>query len=77
MDLEEIIAMFAILRGRWRQGRLTRLLLAILLSLSILPGPTATAFAQPSMAPRAAMPDEPVQPEFRSVLTQYWSLRPA
>jgi hypothetical protein len=71
MDLEEIIAMFAILRGRWRQVRLTRLLFALLLSLSILPGPSWTALAQPSMAPRAAMPDEPVQPEFRSVLAQY------
>ncbi len=63
--------MFAILQGRWRQSRLTRLFFALLLSLSILTGPVATAFAQPSMAPRAAMPDETVSPEFRDVLTQY------
>jgi uncharacterized protein DUF6600 len=64
--------MFAILRGRWwRQSRLTRFLFSLLLSLSILSGPTATAFAQPSMAPRAAMPDEQVSPEFRGVLSQY------
>jgi hypothetical protein len=35
MDLEEIVAMFAILRGRWRQVRLTRLLFAILLYLVV------------------------------------------
>jgi hypothetical protein len=64
--------MFAILRGRWwRQSRPTRFLFSLLLSLSILSGPIAPALAQPSMAPRAAMPDEQVSPEFRGVLSQY------
>ena len=64
--------MLEILRGRWRQqSRLTRFLFALLLSLSTLLGPIATALAQPSMAPRAAMPDEQVSPEFRDVLSQY------
>ena len=35
---------------------------------SILPG---SAVAQPETAPRASTPDEPVQPEVRSVLAQY------
>ncbi len=35
---------------------------------SILPG---SALAQPETAPRASTPDEPVQPEVRSVLAQY------
>ena len=64
--------MFAILRGRWRQqARLTRFLFALLISLSTLLGPSGTVLAQPTTAPRAAMPDESVSPEFRSVLTQY------
>ena len=64
--------MFAILRGRWRQqARLTRFLFALLISLSTLLGPSGTVLAQPTTAPRAAMPDEAVSPEFRSVLTQY------
>ena len=49
-------------------GRLAALLVALLLSLSVLPG---GAMAQPSSDVRASVPDEPVQAEVRAVLAQY------
>jgi hypothetical protein len=65
---EEFIAMRDISWGRWRHIRLAGLLFALLLGLFTSSG---AAFAQSSSAPRASVPDEPVQAEVRSVLAQY------